>query len=108
MIAAAFIPEDGNLAGWCANSAIPPESIGFAARTCRSILSASRGERRPASLGMVAFGSRTLVFREGMEEGLFLAYLDSPVDEDVLSWLFAQIDPLLAAEGVHFRSVEEE
>lgn len=106
LIAAAFVTGEGNLAGWCANGAISPKNLTFIAETCRAIFSASRGERRPASLGAVAFGNRTLVFREG-KESLFLAYLDSPADEAVLSWLFDQIDPLLAAQGIHFQSVEE-
>jgi hypothetical protein len=45
------------------------------------------------------FGARTLVFRGGVA-ALFLAYLDSPVDDAVLSWLFDQINPLLAGEGI--------
>jgi hypothetical protein len=106
MVAAAFVAGDGKLAGWCANSAISPENLSFVAGTCRAILAASRGEERVASLGAVAFGDRTLVFREGTA-GLFLAYLDSPTDEAVLSWLFAQVDPLLAGQGISFRSVEE-
>jgi len=34
----------------------------------------------PGHIGVVAFGSRTLVFREG-EAGLYLAYLDSPTND---------------------------
>ena len=45
------------------------------------------------------FGSKTLVFREG-EPGLFVAYLDSPVNDAVLEWFFAQVTPLLAEEGI--------
>ncbi len=89
-----------------ANSAIAPEDLCFVAETCRGILGASRGEGREASLGAVAFGRRTLVFREG-GTGLFLCYLDSPADEEVLSWLFGRVDPLLAAEGIAFHPVEE-
>jgi len=48
---------------------------------------------------VVAFGNRTLVFREG-PSGLFLAYLDSPTNDAVLKWLFEQVEPLLEAEGV--------
>lgn len=106
LIAAAFVSEEGKLAGWCANSAISPENLTFIAETCRSVLSATREEQRPASLGAVAFGNRTLVFREGTG-GLFIAYLDSPTDEAVVSWLFEQLDPLLLPHGIHFHQVTE-
>jgi hypothetical protein len=99
MIAAAFVSEGGKLSGWCANSVITPDNLCFIAETCRGILSANRAEQRPAHTGVVAFGNRTLVFREG-EAGLFLAYLDSPTNDAVLKWLFNQVNPLLEAEGV--------
>jgi hypothetical protein len=99
MIAAAFVSEGGKLSGWCANSVISPDNLCFIAETCRVILSANRAEQRPAHTGVVAFGNRTLVFREG-EAGLFLAYLDSPTNDAVLKWLFDQVNPLLEAEGV--------
>ncbi len=99
MIAAAFTSEEGKLLGWCANSAISPDNLSFIAETCRVILSANRAEQRPATAGVAAFGHRTLVFREG-PSGLFLAYLDSPTNEAVLTWLFSQVDPLLEAEGI--------
>ena len=99
LVAAAFVSEGGKLAGWCANSVISPDNLCFIAETCRSILSANRAEQRPAHTGIAAFGNRTLVFREGAS-GLFMAYLDSPTDDAVLEWLFDQVTPLLAAEGV--------
>jgi hypothetical protein len=99
MIAAAFVSEGGKLSGWCANSVITPDNLCFIAETCRGILSANRAEQRPAHTGVVAFGNRTLVFRES-EAGLFLAYLDSPTNDAVLKWLFNQVNPLLEAEGV--------
>ncbi len=99
MIAAAFVADGGKLVGWCANSVISPENLSFIAETCRSVLSANRAEQRAAHTGIVSFGNKTLVFREG-EPGIFMAYLDSPVDEAVLTWLFGQVDPLLAEEGV--------
>ena len=99
MIAAAFVSEEGKLTGWCANTVIKPENLSFIATTCQGILSANRAEQRPAHTGVVAFGNRTLVFREGAS-GLFLAYLDSPTNDAVLTWLFAQVSPLLEAEGV--------
>jgi hypothetical protein len=99
MIAAAFVTDEGKLAGWCANSVISPDNLCFIAETCRVILSANRAEQRPAHIGVVAFGSRTLVFREG-EPGLFMAYLDSPTNDAVLKWLFDQVLPLLESEGV--------
>src|ERR1700678_2992638 len=98
MIAAAFVSDQGKLVGWCANSAISPDNLCFVAETCRVILSANRAEQRPAHTGVAAFGNRTLVFREN-ESGLFMAYLDSPTNEAVLEWLFAQVDPILRAEG---------
>jgi hypothetical protein len=99
MVAAAFVSEKGELSGWCANSVISPDNLRFVADTCRVVLSANRAEQRAAQTGVVAFGNRTLVFREG-EPGLFMAYLDSPTNDAVLKWLFDQVDPLLAAEGV--------
>ena len=99
MIAAAFVSADGKLTGWCANSVISPENLCFIAETCRSVLSVNRAEQRDAHTGFVAFGNKTLVFREG-EHGIFMAYLDSPVNEAVLEWLFGQVTPLLAEEGV--------
>lgn len=99
MIAAAFISNEGKLAGWCANSAISPDNLSFIGETCRVILSANRAEQRPAHTGAASFGKRTLVFRES-EAGLFLAYLDSPTNDAVLEWLWKQVIPLLEAEGV--------
>ncbi|MCE0497952.1 MAG: hypothetical protein LV481_08420 [Methylacidiphilales bacterium] len=101
LIAAAFVTADGKLAGWCANSAIAPDNLSYIAETCRVILSANRAEQRAAHTGVVAFGKRTVVFREG-EAGFLLVYLDSPVNDAVLAWLFNQINPLLEAEGVKF------
>ena len=99
MIAAAFVTSEGKLGGWCANSVISPDNLMFIAETCRSVLSANRAEQRPAETGVVAFGNKTLVFREG-PPGIFMAYLDSPTNDAVLKWLFDQVNPLLEAEGV--------
>ena len=99
MIAAAFVSDEGKLVSWCANSAISQENLTFIGETCRVILSANRAEQRHANIGIVSFGNRTLVFREG-EAGLFLAYLDSPVNDAVLEWLWLQVTPLLAEEGI--------
>ncbi len=99
IIAAAFVSDAGKLLGWCANSVISPENLCFIAVTCRSVLSANRAEQRAAHTGIVAFGNKTLIFREG-EPGLFMAYLDSPVDDGVMTWFFDQVNPLLAEEGV--------
>ncbi len=99
MIAAAFVTEEGKLGGWCANSVISPDNLTFIAVTCRSVLSANRAEQRPAETGVVAFGNKTLVFREGAP-GIFMAYLDSPTNDAVLKWLFDQVNPILEAEGV--------
>ncbi len=99
LIAAAFVSNEDKLAGWCANSAISPENLCFIAQTCRVILSANRAEQRAAHTGTVAFGSRTLVFRES-EAGIFMAYLDSPTNDAVLEWLFDQVNPLLLSEGL--------
>ncbi len=99
MIAAAFVDEDGKLVGWCANSVISPGNLCFIAETCRTVLSANRAEQRPADTGIVAFGNKTLVFREG-PPGIFMAYLDSPTNDAVLKWLFDQVNPILEAEGL--------
>ena len=99
LIAAAFVADGGNLLGWCANSVISPENLAYIAETCRAVLSASRAEQRAAQTGVVAFGNKTLIFRES-EPGIFMAYLDSPVDDGVVQWLFGQVNPLLAEEGV--------
>ncbi len=99
IIAAAFVSDTGKLVGWCANSVISPDNLKFISETCRSVLSANRAEQRAAHTGIVAFGNKTLIFREG-EPGIFLAYLSSPVDDGVLKWLFDQVNPLLAEEGL--------
>ena len=99
IVAAAFVSDAGKLLGWCANSVISPENLTFIAETCRSVLSANRAEQRAAHTGVVAFGSKTLVFREG-ELGIFVAYLDSPVNDEVLIWLFGEVNSLLAEEGI--------
>ena len=98
-MAAAFISNEGKLLGWCANSAISSDNLAFVGETCRVILSANRAEQRAAHTAAVAFGGRTLVFREG-ESGLFLAYLDSPTNDAVLEWLFSQVIPLLETENI--------
>ena len=97
--AAAYVGEDGNLKGWCANSAVSPENLGFVAETCRSLLASLQAEQFPAKLGTASFGSRTLIF-QAVRPGLFMAYLDSPIDDGVLAWFFEQIEPLLAEAGV--------
>ena len=101
MIAAAFVSPEGQLAGWCSNSAISPENLCFIAQTCQVVLSANRAEQRAAFSGVIAFGERTLVFREG-EAGIFMAYLDSPTNDAVLDWLWEQVNPQLEAAGVKF------
>ncbi len=103
LVAAAFVSETGKLGGWCANSVISSDNLCFIAHTCQVILSANRAEQRPAHTGVVAFGERTLVFRE-WESGLFMAYLDSPTNDAVLKWLFDQVVPLLEQEGVKLES----
>ncbi len=99
MIAAAFVSPEDKLLGWCANSAISPETLFFIAETCRVILSANRAEQRHAHTGIAAFGDRTLIFKEG-EGGLFVAYLDSPTNEAVMEWLWDQVNPLLEEDGI--------
>ncbi len=103
MIAAAFISHEGKLMGWCSNSAISPDALKFVAETCQVILSANRAEQRAAHTGVVGFGERTLVFREG-EAGILMVYLDSPTNDAVLTWLWEQVDPLLSAEGIKLES----
>ena len=102
--AAAFIGDQGDVKGWCANIAIAPENLGFVAETCRGLLAALDGEQLPATLGAASFGARTLIFRRGDPAGLFMAYLDSPTDEQVISWIFEKIEPLLVAEGIRLQS----
>jgi len=99
VIAAAFISNEGKLVGWCSNSAISPEALTFVAETCRVVLSANRAEQRAAHTGVVAFGAKTLFFREG-DPGIFMAYIDSPINDAVLVWLWDQIAPLLESEGL--------
>ncbi len=101
MIAAALVSHEGKLVGWCANSAISSDHLAFIAETCRVILSANRAEQRYAHTGIAAFGNRTLIFREG-DAGLFLAYLDSPTNDAVVVWLWEQVLPFLAEEGIKF------
>lgn len=99
MIAAAFVSNEGKLVHWCANSAISQENLAFIGETCRVIMSANRAEQRHANIGVASFGHRTLIFREG-EAGLFLAYLDSPINDAVLEWFWLQVTPLLEEDGI--------
>ncbi len=95
LMAAALISPFNEILGWCANSAIAPEKMVAAAEACRSMLTSLRGDRYAANQCCIAFGDRTLVLRE-YPTGLFLVYLNSPVNDEVLDWLWAQIDPLLS------------
>lgn len=107
VMGAALVTGEATLAGWCANAAISPENLLFIAQTCRSILNHTREEQRVAHTGAVAFGDRTLVFRE-IKDGIFIVYLDSPVNDAVLAWLFDQVTPLLKEEGIDLSVPEPE
>lgn len=95
VMAAALVSPLNQLLGWCANSAIPPEKLLAIGESCRSMLDSLRSDQYGATIGAAAFGDRTLVFRL-YPRGLFLVYLNSPVNDEVLNWLWPQIDPLLA------------
>lgn len=92
--AAALVTPLNRLLGWCANSAIAPEKLLVVAESCRSMLDSLRAENYETTSGYAAFHDRTLVFRL-YPQGLFIIYLNSPINDEVLCWLWAQIDPLL-------------
>jgi hypothetical protein len=96
LMAAALISPFNEVLGWCANSAIAPEKMVAAAEAFRSMSSSLQADRYQTHIGCIAFGERTLVLRE-YPTGLFLAYLNSPVNDEVLDWLWAQVDPLLTS-----------
>ncbi|PAW79427.1 MAG: hypothetical protein B9S32_02490 [Verrucomicrobia bacterium Tous-C9LFEB] len=95
VMAAALISPLNQMLGWCANSAIAPEKMLTVGESCRSMLDSLRSDQYEATVGCAAFGERTLVFRQ-YPRGLFLVYLNSPVNDEVLNWLWAQVDPLLS------------
>ena len=93
-MAAALISPLNQMLGWCANSAIAPEKLLAVGESCRSMLDSLRSDQYGANVGYAAFGDRTLVFRL-YPRGLLLVYLNSPVNDEVLDWLWVQVDPLL-------------
>ncbi|PTX99956.1 hypothetical protein DB346_19295 [Verrucomicrobia bacterium LW23] len=98
-LAAAFINFDNSLAGWAANTAINPEQLQQLAQTCAHICQSMAGDGQEIITGHVAFGERTLVLRQ-FPEGMLILYLDSPVNDEVLLWLWEQVMPLLSEAGI--------
>lgn len=95
VMAAALISPLNQLLGWCANTAIAPDKLLAVGEACRSLLDSLRSDQYEAKIGSAAFGSRTLVYRH-YPRGVFIVYLNSPVNDEVLAWLWNQVDPLLA------------
>lgn len=94
LMAAAFVSPLNQMLGWCANTAIAPEKLLQIGEICRSTLGSLRADHYEARVAAIAFGKRTLVVRE-YSSGIFIAYLDSPVNDEVLQWLWDQVDSLL-------------
>ncbi len=94
LVAAVFVDSSGTVRGWCANNTLTEDTLRFVALNCRSILDVARAEQRAAHTGAVAFADNTLVFRES-RDGIFAAYLSTPVNDAVVEWLFTQVSPLL-------------
>lgn len=99
LIAAAMTGTDGNLLGWCANSAIPPETLLHLCGLADEVLDTLRGQMREALVGSVALGERTLIFRQ-YPAGVLVIWLDSPVNDEVLDWLWRQVDSALRQQRI--------
>lgn len=99
MLATAFVNFDNTLAGWAANTAINPEQLQQIAQTCAHIFQSMSSDDQTLLTGNVAFGERTLVMRQ-FAEGMLIIYLDSPVNNEVLVWLWDQVMPLLSEAGI--------
>jgi hypothetical protein len=99
LMAAALTDENDHLLGWCANSAIDPDSLRVACRTASTILGVLASQPYPAHTLSAAFGDKTLIARS-LPGGAFIALLDSPSNDEVLAWLWNQVEPALRGAGV--------
>lgn len=99
LIAAALVGPQGDLLGYCANSAIDPERLKMVAQSCHSVFSTASHWSYLTDCAVAAFGDRTLIARH-YPGGVFVAFLDSPVNDDVLTWFWEQVHPLLAESGL--------
>ncbi len=99
LIAAAFLNTDEKITGWCANNHFSEETLRYIGANCLAILEATNAEKQTVHTGSAAFGDTTLVFRK-TPDGLFLAYLSTPVNDAILNWLLEQVGPLLERDGI--------
>ncbi|MEM1059105.1 MAG: hypothetical protein AAGK14_07640 [Verrucomicrobiota bacterium] len=106
LVAAGWIVPDAasgdELAGWCANSPIDEDTLQQIGLTMDSVFARLRHRSYDAHSITVAFADRTVVARL-YHGGIFFAWLDSPVNEAVLAWLWPQVEAALAPTGVDLR-----
>jgi hypothetical protein len=99
LMAAALVDADDNLLGWCANSAIDADTLRIVCHSAATILGVLAGQPYPAHTFSAAFGDKTLIARS-MPSGTFIALLDSPANDEVLVWLWNQVEPALRQAGM--------
>ena len=102
IVAAWLLPEAPSgqeLLGWCANSALAPETIASIGLSLDSAISRLRHRGYDSHSMVLSFGDRTIVARR-YGGGLFFAWLDSPVDDSVLEWFWPQIESALSETNV--------
>ncbi len=87
------------LLAWCANTPVEREAISHIGLTLESVMDRMRGRDYASHTISVAFADRTVVARR-YESGLFFVWLDSPVNDAVLDWLWPQVEAALATTGV--------
>lgn len=98
VIAAALTGGEGELLGWCATSAIPAEKLHRVALLCQETI-ALLPEDKTADVATVSFGDKTVIYRQ-YANAFLIVFLNSPVNQAVLDWLWSELDPLLAKKGV--------
>lgn len=92
-------PSGQELLAWCANAAVSEEMIAQIGLTLESVVDRLRHRSYETHSLSVAFADRTVVARR-YTGGLFFAWLDSPVNDEVLAWLWPQVEEALAPTGV--------
>jgi hypothetical protein len=94
---AAYVTADGEMPVWSANSAISRDKMRFVGKACTEILSAMNRHSYPATHAAVALGENCLLWKE-YGTGVFVLYLNSPVNDEVEKWLWTEVDAILAEE----------
>lgn len=99
LIAAALVDSEGKLMGWCANSAISPQRLVMVAQASSGVFTTVSHWSYLTDCAVAAFGEKTLIARH-YPCGVFIAFLDSPVNDDVLAWFWRKLHPLLEEAGL--------